>query len=341
MYITKREKVEKKEDKPINDVPAAFALMTIKNEKYIQNLRKSPYKRRNRASIKVKPELTSFAENFKKVISSKSTYTINKWNIACLVGNILQLGGVCIYLFDLNQRLTVTNVFFGVGCFLAWLNIGRYLEYSKQYFIVFHTLFTSLPTTARFLAANIPVFLGYAFLGTCVFWQSYRFQSVSKSMMTEFALFLGDSVFDIFIELTAINFWMGQLYLYTFLLMFFAIVQNFFISIIQYSYFSIEDLELKRAKLHRTFQAQEKPETKKAYKSKEEELESIKKEVECQGRKKQQVRENNVKWAKRIEQLESEIEATKKQQLLHKLLIYYGLLHDVPNKQPQLIIQEV
>ncbi len=301
MYIIKKEEKLQKRANPVNDVSAAFALMNFKNEKYrAAALPKRRHKKRSQSVTRAKPEFTSFAQNFKTIISSQSTYTINKWNIVCLLGNILQLSGVAVYLFDLDQRLTVTNIFFGVGCFLAWVNVGRYLEYSKQYFIVFSTLFASLPTTGRFLAANIPIFAGYAFLGTCVFWKSERFQSVSKSMMTEFALFLGDSVFDIFKELTEIDFWMGQLYLCTFLIMFFTIVQNFFISIIQFSYFSFEDLEAKRAKLREQL-GKKQGETGEngSSKTKEEELEALKKEV----------REKNAKWGKRIEQLENEIAA--------------------------------
>lgn len=287
---------EKKADEMVVGIPAAFALVTAKNEKYINSLHKSPYRRRSSAFMQNKPEFTSFVNEFKNAKQGNTKLSVNKWDLVNLCGNLLQLTGVFVYFFDLNQRLKVTNIFFGVGCFLSWLNVGRYLEYYKQYFIVFKTLFASLPTTMRFVAANIPIMLGYACWGACVFWKSDRFNSVSKAVMTEFALFLGDSVFDIFTELTAINFWMAMLWMCTFLIMFFSIIQNFFISIIQFSYFQFEDLEVKRAKLHATINAK-KSDNLKTYSSKEEELEDLKKEV----------REKNSQWAKRIEELENQI----------------------------------
>ena len=284
LYITKTDESVTKRRRLSDDIPTTFALITLKNEKYNNSLAKKLTQRRSKSFIKVKPELTSFAQDFKRIFSSRSAYTINKWNILCLVGNLLQSVGVCIYLTDYKQRLVVTNVFFGLGCFFAWLNIGRYLEYNPRYFIVFKTLFASLPTTARFLLGNFPLFMGYAFLGTCIFWRSERFNSVSRSMVTEFALFLGDSVFDIFREISEVDFWLAQLYLCTFLILFFTIVQNFFISIVQFAYFSFEDMEAKRAKLHQRLHserviAHSGSFASKVYESKEEELKALKKEV--------------------------------------------------------------
>ncbi len=284
LYMAKRDLLNlgKRKKNETMDITATFELMESKNDAYARSMKKGPYRRSivSPRSDRHSVSATSFAKDYKDILTSKPGYKINKWNIMCLIGNIVQLGGVCIYLFDLSQRLTVTNLFFGIGCFLAWLNVARYLEYSQKYFIMFTTLFTALPTSLRFVAANVPFLFGYAFLGTCLFWKSERFSSFSRALMTEFALFLGDSVFDIFTEITAIDFWFGQLYLCTFLLMFFTVVQNFFISIIQFAYFSFEDLSSKRAKLLSHFKkkdmAEEKP---KVYPSKEAELTDLKKKV--------------------------------------------------------------
>jgi len=300
MNIIRREQGTKKKRVPIDDIPATFALIGLKNNKYLESMAKTPSERRN--NFKIKPEMTSFAENFQKLILSKTEYTVNRWNVTCLVGNVFQLSGVIIYFLDLHQRLIVTNIFFGVGCMIAWFNLGRYLEYSPKYFIVFSTLFAALPTTLRFVMANLPVFVGYAFLGTCIFWQSPRFHTVSQSMMTEFALFLGDSVFDIFKELTEIDYWLSQVYLYTFLIMFFTVVQNFFISIIQYSYFSFEDLAKKRAKLYETM-GTKKDGKGQSVEEAEAELTKLKKEV----------REKNLDWSRKLKELEAIVSSKKEE----------------------------
>eukprot|EP00826_Nyctotherus_ovalis_P006954 TRINITY_DN1169_c0_g2_i14.p1 TRINITY_DN1169_c0_g2~~TRINITY_DN1169_c0_g2_i14.p1 ORF type:complete len:301 (+),score=110.97 TRINITY_DN1169_c0_g2_i14:1167-2069(+) len=299
MTIIRQEQVAKKKTELVDDIPATFALIGLKNDRYLESMAKTPEERRR--NFKIKPELTSYAENFNRLISSTTKYAVNRWNVTCLIGNIIQLSGVIIYLFDLNQRLVVTNIFFGIGCMMAWFNIGRYLEYSPRYFIVFTTLFAALPTTVRFVMANLPVFIGYAFLGTCIFWQSPRFHTISQSLMTEFALFLGDSVFDVFKELTEIDYWLSQIYLYTFLLMFFTIVQNFFISIIQYSYFSFEDLARKRAKLYETMGSKKDMTESESKDNARAELEKLRKEM----------REKNLGWAKRIGELEKVIEEKK------------------------------
>lgn len=301
LYITRKEKRgEQHRDRVIENDMAAYAIVQTKNEKYLLESSKGPFKRAREdpatsSPMKKKVQLSSFAKDFKKKLTAKSGYTINKWNVVCLIGNVVQLSGVFIYMFDGKQRLTSTNAFFGLGCFLAWVNIARYLEYSRLHYLMFNTLFTSLPTSARFLTAVMPVFLGYAFLGTALFWKLDRFKTPARAMITEFSLFLGDSVFDIFREVTYEEFWLGQLYLYTFLIMFFTIVQNFFISIIQYTYFSLENLEKKRAKMLDDGKqgGSQQPQQTKSPAEQAKELEQLQKEIIAK----------NKEWSMKISQL--------------------------------------
>lgn len=42
----------------------------------------------------------------------------------------------------------------------------------------------------------IPLFIGYAFLGMAIFWESRRFENFSVSCYTLFALMHGDMIWD-------------------------------------------------------------------------------------------------------------------------------------------------
>jgi hypothetical protein len=59
---------------------------------------------------------------------------------------------------------------------------------------------------ARGLIGIVPVFLGFVFLGMCLFWDSHRYHSVNYGLFTCFAAMNGDSLFDIFYDISNFRF---------------------------------------------------------------------------------------------------------------------------------------
>lgn len=162
----------------------------------------------------------------------------NMWSIISFIGNVIQLFGSGLALFDVESVNTSTELLVGFGCFLAYLNIGRYLEFNQQYSAIFATIQVAVPNVLRYFLGVMPIFFGFIFFGLCMFWRSERFVSVSSTMRTLFSLMNGDSVFDIFNELTQVNFIFGQLYGYIFCIIFIVVVMNIFVSIIEEAYVS-------------------------------------------------------------------------------------------------------
>jgi len=148
------------------------------------------------------------------------------WSILCLVGNIIQIFGAGLSLLDSENVMTSTEVLVGFGCMLAFINIGRYLDYNKDYSTIFSTIQRALPNVLRYLLGVMPIFFGFIFFGLCLFWRSERFVSTSSTMMALFAMLNGDSVFDIFRDLTGVNFFLGQIYCYLFCIMFIVYYHN-------------------------------------------------------------------------------------------------------------------
>lgn len=142
------------------------------------------------------------------------------WSVICLIGNIVQVFGASLSLFDEDNIMTSTEILVGFGCMLSYINIGRYLEYNKDYSTVFSTIQRALPNVLRYLLGVMPIFFGFIFFGICLFWRSERFSSTSSTMISLFSLLNGDSVFDIFMDLSSASFFLGQIYCYIFCLMF-------------------------------------------------------------------------------------------------------------------------
>jgi hypothetical protein len=169
-------------------------------------------------------------------LEKQKRLAFNSWSIICMAGNILQVFGSAISLFDTNNIMTSAEILVGFGCMLAFLNLGRYIEYSQNYAAIYVTLRKSLPKVMRYLIGVTPIFLGYIFLGLCIFWKSERFTDTSNVMIILFSLANGDSIYDAFKDLSGFHFLIGQIYLYSFCITFIVVVLNIFIAIIEEAY---------------------------------------------------------------------------------------------------------
>ena len=172
---------------------------------------------------------------------SKKIMKFNKWAIISLIGNIIQIFASLISIFDFNHVMIGTEILIGFGCFFAYLYIGRYFEFFEKYSAVYITIKKSLPNVARYFIGAAPLFIGFMLFGLCVFWKSSKFSSVSDVMIILFALANGDSIYDAFKDLRGVYFFIGQVYLYLFCIIFIVVVLNIFIAIVQEAYSSSQN----------------------------------------------------------------------------------------------------
>jgi len=196
--------------------------------------------------------IPTFLSKWKIAMKEISEYQnfnfLDFWNCDELLANLCQVCGSVMILFDTSQNLKQA-VLVGLGCFLAWTNILRYLKYESSYSTLIKSIVESLPSVLKFCAGMSPLFIGFAFLGTAVFWQSPRYETVNRTMLTLFAIISCDGIFYSFHELSDLNFWFSQIYLYAFCLLFICVVQNLFLSIVYKVYAHIRRMERKTMKI--------------------------------------------------------------------------------------------
>lgn len=161
---------------------------------------------------------------------------VSYWTIFVLIANLFQISSVLIFICDYRKRITTACILMGFGSFFSWVSILRYFQYDANYFFMFNAILTSSSSVIRYLLGAILIFFGYGFFASSVFWRSHRYESTTRAMQIQFALLDGDSIYDTFADLTRFHFALGQLYLYTFVIMFICVVQNLFVSIIQKVY---------------------------------------------------------------------------------------------------------
>lgn len=162
------------------------------------------------------------------------------WFIFSILGNFIQINGsiIAILFIALQDKLAIFSfheAIIGFGCMFAWLLMLKYLEYNQNINLMTTTLSKSGSTLLIFLLGVLPFYLAYVFLGQCLFWKTDKFQDTNFSVITLFSLSFGDIVNETF-QNTKIGGVLGELFLMTFMLLFYTAVQNVFITIIMDGY---------------------------------------------------------------------------------------------------------
>lgn len=116
---------------------------------------------------------------------------------------------------------------------LAWWTILRYLLKTQAYKSMLASFSKSAPFVARALISMIPLFIGYAFLGMAIFWESRRFGDFSVSCYTLFALMHGDMIWDTYNDMIQIDSVLAQIYLYSWIFISISVIANIFTIIIE------------------------------------------------------------------------------------------------------------
>lgn len=141
-----------------------------------------------------------------------------------------------LLLFTYTSSFSFISFLLAFTCMFTYIHSSVYLHNSFTYQTIYSTLYYSLPKVISFLVGVVPVFGGFVFFGLSVFYSCEAFQSTSNASQALFALMNGDSIYDISHQLKGMYFVLGQVYSYTFCVLFIVVVMNVFISIIQEAY---------------------------------------------------------------------------------------------------------
>ena len=158
------------------------------------------------------------------------------WFIFCIVGNFIQIwASVLSVTTDLDvetyKTKSLLDLLVGFSCWFAWLNLLRYLEFNKDIHLLTNVMRNSGPQILRFMIGFLPIFFGYVFLGVCLFWRYTKFETVNEGIITLFSLIMGDMVNETFTDVVGVGI-IGELYLFSFIVLFIVCIHNIFVSII-------------------------------------------------------------------------------------------------------------
>jgi len=109
----------------------------------------------------------------------------------------------------------------GFGCFGSWLGLLRFIDTNEKLYSAPKTIKLAAPVIVRILIGVIPILIGSAFLGMCLFWTSDKFSTPADSFFSLFAMMNGDLVRDTYYDITVGRYISGAVFSYCFC--FFAI----------------------------------------------------------------------------------------------------------------------
>ncbi|KAL3664480.1 hypothetical protein V7S43_010234 [Phytophthora oleae] len=157
-------------------------------------------------------------------------FVVNFVTVVCLLATWRHA-----YRLSLNDTLCFT---FASCCALQWGSLVRYLQVNTRFHILGLTLQRGLPRVMRFLVGVLPIFVGFVLFGTVMFGAKVpRFQSASATATTLFSVANGDEVHDTFNDV-AYTPWIGQIYVYSYMILFSYVVLMVCIGIIEDAFFS-------------------------------------------------------------------------------------------------------
>ena len=125
------------------------------------------------------------------------------WFTVSVAGHFFQLlGSLVSFLDDLvDYELVIFSYkqyLIGFSVMFAWITIIQYLQYNDEVNLLTATLSSSFENLFMFLLGVMPFFIGFAYLGSTMFWKYKKFEDASSSVITLFSILNGDIVNDTF-----------------------------------------------------------------------------------------------------------------------------------------------
>ena len=165
----------------------------------------------------------------------------NYWSIVVVISNFFQIFGSIMFILRDITPLHTLELFVGLGCFLAWISISRYIEHAPEYSYFSRTISHAGPNLLRHLINMLPFFIGFGMLGLAIFWQTYRFQNPCIAFFSLFCIMLGDEISNTFQELQQVDFIFGAIYMAVFVFFGMSVLMNIFLVIIGDSFEIIQE----------------------------------------------------------------------------------------------------
>lgn len=163
---------------------------------------------------------------------------ISRFNYIQLIGNLMQLIGAILSLYEGKEVISTTKYVVGLGAALCYVNLMKYLKFYPNFQTILNTLSKSIPYLILYFIGTLPIFLCFIVFAIANFPYSERFYSFTRVILQLFGMMNGDSIRDVINDCLDNSYFLGHIYIYLFNTLFICFVINIFVSIIEDSFVS-------------------------------------------------------------------------------------------------------
>jgi hypothetical protein len=158
---------------------------------------------------------SSLASIWESLSYRQKAKLINLWIIISSLGNICQIFEGFLAFADSTNFQNSHDLLVGLSCFCSWIYILRYLNHDSKAYTLINTLKRSISTLFPYVIGIIPIFMAYVFFGISCFWKNRYFSNILDSMILNFCIMNGDSIYDTFKSVAGQYQIAGMLYMYS------------------------------------------------------------------------------------------------------------------------------
>lgn len=128
------------------------------------------------------------------------------WTVMVSVANFLNFCGLALYLAPetfLTEHYEETMI--GVGTFLLYVSVMKYIQSSNEFYILPKTMITSSYHIFNALIAALPILIGISIFCMTFFSNSFRFRSFASSLIMLWSSMNGDELQNLWYFLEPLN----------------------------------------------------------------------------------------------------------------------------------------
>ena len=157
----------------------------------------------------------------------------NTWDIIIIFSNISQIIASTIGIVNSKNMDYFFSLYLSIGVLLCYCSIGKYMSYYTNFSLFYKILENSLSNFIAAIVAILPILISFALLGKCLFWNSEWFTSISNIITGFIAIINGDIISSVCSDVAFLSGLIGQIYTYSFIILFIVVIINIFIAILQ------------------------------------------------------------------------------------------------------------
>jgi hypothetical protein len=120
---------------------------------------------------------------------------VDYWTVFIIVGNFLHCAGLILYLLpDKIIRTHYESGLIGMGTFLLYLSVLKYIQSSDELYTLPKTMIFSGGVILNALISSLPIMIATSIFCMTFFGDSYRFRTLDSSLIMLWSSMNGDEL---------------------------------------------------------------------------------------------------------------------------------------------------